>query len=230
MGAGSLQRRTSSLFVSLFLPSYYIRNNETQYPTGNGRKGSGRKGEKRRPGVPSVSSRWAESLVQQWQLPFYQSAPVAILLNTPESIINSRVVSLSSSLPFANFSHDEVRWRKRGWDGSRHEFERSDGTTINQINSRKFRDFSNPPSLGAVTTILRSWLDGNGAKKKSRRGQTFARFEICAGKWKTLPLVEVTSLSLRHNYRFLTQTTFINIVNVRKNIMLKNIFQVTWKK
>jgi len=49
-------------------------------------------------GVPSVSSPRAESLVQQWELPFYQSTPVAILLNTPESIINSLVVSSLPSL------------------------------------------------------------------------------------------------------------------------------------
>lgn len=79
------------LYVSLFLPSYYIRNNETQYPARNGRKRiaemSERKGERERgmgkKGVSSVDPRWTEKPSTTMELLFYQSAPVTTLLNAP---------------------------------------------------------------------------------------------------------------------------------------------------
>lgn len=67
------------VFVPLFLPSYYIRNNETQYPARNGRNGMAddrekerrrrttrrKERERKRENLPPVDSCWLESLMQQ---------------------------------------------------------------------------------------------------------------------------------------------------------------------
>lgn len=117
-GAGSLQRRTSSPFrftVSAFVlyQEQWNAISDRGWSSKGKRwraRGGGRDEETR--GVPSVSSSRAKSLVQQWELPFYQSAPVAILLNTPESIINSLVMfplSLPSGISHSRISHDKMR-------------------------------------------------------------------------------------------------------------------------
>lgn len=118
-GAGSLQRRTSSPFrftVSAFVlyQEQWNAISDRGWSSKGKRWGAreGREEEKRGAGVPSVSSRRAESLIQQWELPFYQSAPVAILLNTPESIINSLVMSplsLPNGISHSQISHDKMR-------------------------------------------------------------------------------------------------------------------------
>lgn len=78
------------LFVPLFLSSYYIRNNETQYPARNGRRRMAedrreRREKEKRERRLRVSLSWfslgGKPSATTMELALYQSAPVATLLN-----------------------------------------------------------------------------------------------------------------------------------------------------